>query len=192
MQQIIRYVAAAVAIAAVVAGVQVYRQQATVEGLREALDASRAAYDGLAADYDEAVRRSAVTELVVADGRLAVVVKTAFGDVERIDTPLDPRREIYVDYVVLDGRLWVRRVFDDLTPPGQSVVIESRFGAIDWDSQAEADHGKAVYRKLTDGRWAITVTGNGALGLEKVSDDATVELVELPAAVRRFEVLGGE
>ncbi|MEO0587983.1 MAG: hypothetical protein AAF078_10115, partial [Planctomycetota bacterium] len=93
MRQVIQYVAVVVLIGGLIAGYQVYRQQAMVAGLREALDASRAAYDDLAADYDEAVRRSAVTELVVADGRLAVVVKTAFGDVERIDTPLDPRRE---------------------------------------------------------------------------------------------------
>jgi len=189
MKHVMRFVALVVVAVGGVAGYQAFRQHYTVAGLRDALDETRAAYDGLATDYNQAVRRSAVTELIVADGELSVVVKTPFGDVEAIPTPYDPRREIYVDYVVIDGRVWVRRVFDDLTSPSQGTIIESRYGSIDWDSLSDSDFGKAVYRKLTDGRWAITVTGNGALGLERVSPETEVELVEPPAVVKRYEAI---
>jgi hypothetical protein len=189
MKHVLRFVTLLLVAAAGVVGYQAYRQHHTVDGLRTALDASQAAYDDLATDYNDAVRRSAITELVVADGRLRVVVRTAYGDAEAIDTPYDPNREIYVDYVLIDGKVWVRRIFDDLTSPSRGTIIESRYGAIDWDSLDDRDFGKAVYRKLTDGRWAITVTGNGSLGLEKVSPDTTIELVEPPAVVRRFEAV---
>jgi len=189
MKHVLRFCALIIVLAGGVAGYQAFRQNHTVAGLRDALDESRAAYDGLANDYNHAVRRSAITELIVNNGELSVVVKTPFGDVETIPTPYDPRREIYVDYVVVDGRVWVRRVFDDLTSPSQGTIIESRFGSIDWDSLTENDFGKAVYRKLTDGRWAVTVTGNGALGLEKVSPDTDVQLVEPPAAVKRYDAV---
>ncbi|MEO0964943.1 MAG: hypothetical protein AAFY08_07470 [Planctomycetota bacterium] len=189
MKHVFRLLALVVLAAGGVAGYQAYRQHHTVAGLREALDESRAAFDDLATDYNQAVRQTAVTELIVVDDTLTVVVKTAFGDVEAIATPYDPRREIYLDYVVIDGKVWARRVFDDLTPPGQGILIESRYGAIDWDAHADADYGKAIYRKLTPGRWAITVTGNGALGLEKVADDAEIELVEPPTVVKRFHAI---
>ncbi|MEM9250795.1 MAG: hypothetical protein AAGB29_00465 [Planctomycetota bacterium] len=189
MKHVFRLLALLIVAAGGVAGYQAYHQHSTVAGLRDALDASRAAFDDLATDYNQAVRQTAVTELIVVDDTLTVVVKTAFGDVEAITTPYDPRREIYVDYVVLDGRVWVRRVFDDLTAPGDGLVIESRYGAIDWDTHADADYGKAIYRKLTQGRWAITVTGNGAMGLEKIADDAEIELVEPPAVVQRYHAI---
>jgi len=32
-------------------------------------------------------------------------------------TACRPDREVYADYVVLDGRLWIRRVFDAATAP---------------------------------------------------------------------------
>ncbi|MEM0914694.1 MAG: hypothetical protein AAGK09_08785 [Planctomycetota bacterium] len=189
MKHVFRLLALVIVAAGGVAGYQAYHQHQTVAGLRDALDESRAAFDDLATDYNQAVRQTAVTELIVVDDTLTVVVKTAFGDVEAITTPYDPNHEVYVDYVVLDGRVWVRRVFDDLTAPGDGLVIESRYGAIDWDAHADADYGKAIYRKLTQGRWAITVTGNGALGLEKIADDAEIELVEPPAVVQRYHAI---
>jgi len=50
--------------------------------------------------------------------------------------------------------------------------------------------GKAVYRKLTEGRWLVTVTGNGSLGLERARREAVVLLSPAPpvadfAAVRQ-------
>lgn len=133
----------------------------------------------LRALYDEAVRRTAVTELVVAGDRLTVVVRTAEGDVREIEAPFDPRREIYVDYVVKDGRLWIRRLFDDRTPPGDGLLIDPELYAIDWESSADG-HGKAAYRALADGRWVVDVSGDGSLGLRRRSGGEVVALIAAP------------
>jgi len=133
---------------------------------------------GLLADrYNDAVRRTAVTELVVQGGTLRVRVRTAAGVLREIETPYDPMGEIYVDYVVLDGRLWIRRVFDAATPPALGLVIDPELVSVDWDAP-NASHGKAVYRRLGEGRWVISLTGNGALGLMRATD--VVDLTPVP------------
>ncbi|MCC5834163.1 MAG: hypothetical protein JJU20_05470 [Opitutales bacterium] len=155
---------------------------------RDRLQTLGADYTRLAADYQEAVRKSAVTELRVQDNKLSVLVRTADGVLEEIDTPFDPRREIYIDFVVMNGRLWIRRVFDQETPPSQAVLINPRLIDINWDERSGEEHGKAVYRRLGEGRWAITVTGSGALGLRQVSADAGIDLVG-PPEIRDFSEL---
>ncbi len=141
--------------------------------------------DALREQYNAAVRRTAVTELLVEEGKLDVVIRTAEGVQKRIETPFDPRAEIYVDYAILDGRLWIRRVFDAYTPPGSGLVIDPLVESIDWDQRPEG-FGKAVYRSLSPGRWMITVTGNGSLGLARVEGDAPHPLSPQPT-VRPFD-----
>ena len=142
-------------------------------------------YDALRQTYNQAVRKTAVTELVVEDGKLCVSIRNAEGMVKQTPTPFDPSGEIYVDYVVLDGRLWVRRVFDAKTPPSQGVVIEPELADVGWDDPALA-HGKAVYRRLDEGRWIVTVTGDGSLGLAKASGNQPADLASVPP-VRDYE-----
>jgi len=145
-------------------------------------------YESLRATYNEAIRKTAVTELLVHEGSLCVRVRTSDGILKTIETPFDPRREIYVDYVVLDGRLWIRRVFDDATRPADAVVIDPALASITWNEKGAA-HGKAVYRSLTDGRWVITVTGDGSLGLARagdVDDPPASELMHAPG-VKDYE-----
>jgi len=134
----------------------------------KALAQARAQFDDLAQQYNQAIRKTAVTELWVEQGQLSVVVRTAAGVEQRIATPYDPAGEVYVDYVVVDGRMWIRRVFDANTPPSQATVIDPQWEQIDWSNPA-ATLGKAVYRTLDEGRWTITVTGDGSLGLAKAS-----------------------
>ncbi|MEM9227104.1 MAG: hypothetical protein AAGA45_03965, partial [Verrucomicrobiota bacterium] len=43
--------------------------------------------------------------------------------------------------------------------------------------------GRAVYRRLEEGRWAVTMTGNGSLGLEPASDSTPLLLNEPPPLV---------
>lgn len=155
---------------------------------RERLHELGADYTRLANEYHEAVRKSAVTELRVQDNELSVLVRTADGVLEEIPTPFDPRREIYIDFVVMNGRLWIRRVFDQETPPSQAVLINPRLVDINWDERSDQEYGKAVYRRLGEGRWAVTVTGSGALGLTQVSADARIDLVS-PPEVRDFSEL---
>jgi hypothetical protein len=136
-------------------------------------------HEALREAYNEAVRRTAVTELRVEDGVLSVVVRTAEGELEVLPAPFDPSREIYVDFVVVDGRLWIRRVFDAATPPEQGLLVDPRFADVDWDA-APARFGKAAYRSLGEGRWVVDVSGDGSLGLAPRTEDEVPELSPPP------------
>ncbi|MCD6405206.1 MAG: hypothetical protein J7M19_05230, partial [Planctomycetes bacterium] len=75
---------------------------------------------------------------------------------------------------LLDGRMWIRRVYDAHTPPREGLVIDNDLQHVNWSDPA-ARCGKAVYRSLDEGRWIVTVTGDGSLGLAKT--DAKAEVV---------------
>jgi hypothetical protein len=128
-----------------------------------------------------------VTELIVKDGRLSLVVRTIQGVERTIDTPFDPRREVYCDYVVLNGRLWIRRVYDSHTPPRDGLVVDKELQDVNWSDPA-ARYGKAVYRSLEEGRWVVTVTGDGSLALVRVQPEAEV-ILSGPPPVRDYEQL---
>lgn len=168
-----------VVIVAALAGYRLARWQLAAEVYRERLTVLQQDYERLRSTYNDAVRRTAVTELLVEDSQLSVRIRTAEGVQRTIPTPFDPRHEIYVDYVVVDGRLWIRRVFDAFTAPERGVVIDPKLAEIDWDSPS-VEHGKAAYRQLGEGRWVVTVTGDGSLGLAKQVDDAVPELSAPP------------
>jgi hypothetical protein len=144
-------------------------------------------YESLRSMYNEAVRKTAVTELIVKDGHLSVAIRTLEGVDRVIDTPYDPSREIYCDYVLMDGRLWIRRVYDAHTPPRQGLVIDNTIADVNWSDPA-ARYGNAVYRSLDEGRWIVTVTGDGSLGLAKVDAKAEV-MLSGPPPVRDYEEL---
>lgn len=146
-------------------------------------------YKQLVDVYNDAVRRSAVTELVVKGSELSVRVRTIEGQTKSIPTPYDPRGEIYVDFVVVDGRLWIRRIFDSKTAPGEGLVIDPAIAAVAWnadgtpksvDEGTRASVGKAVYRALSDGTWVVTVSGDGSLGLTKLEPGQEARLVARP------------
>ncbi len=143
------------------------------------LTALRDDYESLRDRYNEAVRKTAVTELLVRDGRVCVTIRDASGAVRTIETGADAGREVYVDYVVIDGRLWIRRVFDAATPAERATVIDPARAEVSWDADG-AVHGKAIYRKLDEGRWTITVTGDGSLGLARTGEGETAELASAP------------
>ncbi len=147
-------------------GYQLLRANIVEDVYRDRLEQLAGDYHDLRATYNEAVRRTAVTELVVQDNALAVRVRTAAGVERVIETPFDPSGEIYVDYVVLDGRVWMRRVFDANTPPSRGVLVDPELASVDWEREG-ARFGKAVYRSLSEGRWVISVSGDGSLGIVK-------------------------
>ncbi len=156
-------------------GFRLLEARVAAEIYRERLTELVESYETLRSDYNEAVLRTAVTELWVADGSVEVTIRTAEGVLQTIPTPYDPERELYVDYVVLDDRLWIRRVFDEDTPPGSGVVIDPSLVKVDWHAKG-ALHGKAAYRKLDPGRWVVTVTGDGSLGLAPSTNGEPTEL----------------
>lgn len=155
------------------------------EVYRERLAELSTDYEQLRDRYNQAVRRTAVTELLVEDGVLTVVIRTADGELQSLASPFDPTKEIYVDYVVHDGRLWIRRLFDEETPPGEGMLIDPRFVDVDWEAAGES-HGKAAYRALGEGRWIVDVTGDGSLGLAR-RDPLEAAPLSPPPPVRRYE-----
>ncbi|MBL0926630.1 MAG: hypothetical protein IBJ11_03120 [Phycisphaerales bacterium] len=180
---------------------------------RDRLEALAKDYESLRGVYNEAVRKTAVTELLVKDGKLSVIVRVpprfapapspgprpaaaaVPGVLSTVPTLFDPSREIYVDYVVVDGRLLIRRVFDGETPPSKGLLLDEHLAKIDWDAPG-LTHGKAVYRSLGEGRWVVTVTGNGSVGIARAEDSGMLnDAGELPLVaappVRSFdEVMG--
>jgi hypothetical protein len=170
------------------AAVRLLEASLAADVYRERLMELSADYEQLRGRYNEAVRRTAVTELVVADGKLSVVIRTAAGELKSFESPFDPSREIYVDYVVRDGRLWIRRIFDDRTPPGKGLSIDPHIIDVDWETAGEG-FGKAAYRALGEGRWVVDVTGDGSLGLARRDPEEVVELAPAPP-VREYQPIG--
>ena len=144
-------------------------------------------YESLRSMYNQAVRKTAVTELIVKDGKLSLAIRTIEGVERLIETPFDPAKEIYCDYVLLDGRLWIRRVYDGHTPPSEGLVIDEKLASVDWNDPA-ARYGNAVYRSLTEGRWIVTVTGDGSLGLAKANGKSAT-ILSGPMPVRDYDQL---
>lgn len=136
-------------------------------------------YESLRSQYNTAVRQTAVTELVVRDRSVTVQVRTIEGTVETIETRADADKEVYVDFALIEGRLWIRRVFDADTPPSQATVINPKLAVVDWDAQ-NALVGQAVYRQLGEGRWVVNASGDGALALTRVPEDQIVNLAPPP------------
>ncbi len=136
-------------------------------------------YATLRDTYNEAVKRTAVTELQVKDGAVCIAIRTADGQEHLVNTPYDSKDELYVDYVVVDGRLWIRRVYDDKTPPRSGVVIDPKLADVEWSHESD-NVGKAIYRSLSEGRWIVTVSGDGSLNLNKVDEEEVIELAQAP------------
>lgn len=132
---------------------------------RQRLEALARDYSTLRSTFNEAVRRTAVTELVVREGKLSVRVRTATGVEQDIPTEFNPNTDVYVNYIVSNGRLWVRSIYDRATGPQGELLIDPAMGDLDW---TEEDYGLAVYRPLTEGRWIISITGGGAMGLKRL------------------------
>lgn len=180
---------AALGTGAALLGYHLIRADLSESVYRQRLEEIARQYESLRDRYNEAVRRTAVTELLVRDGRLSVRIRNAAGVIREIPTDFDPRNEIYVDYAIVDGRLWIRRVFDALTPPSRGVIIDPELAQIEWDGE-RATFGKAVYRSLGEGRWVVTASGDGSLGLMLAGDEPTV--LSPPVAIGRFEEIDAE
>ena len=130
----------------------------------------------LAKQYNQAITHTAVTEVVVKDGQLSIALMGLTGELDRVDLPFNAREEIFFDFVVVDGRLMPRRVFELNKQP---VQLDEKLAHINWHDAATK--GLAVYRAFPmDGRWKVSISGNGALGLSPVSPGERLELHPAP------------
>lgn len=186
-QKIVNAVALTILAGATYVGFELVQSQQAAEKYRRQWEEVSKELDDMQNTYNDVVRRTAVTELHVKNGRLSAVIRTAEGELKRIETPYDPNNEIFVDYIVLDGRIWIRRVFDDKTAPDKGIIINPSLASIDWDAD-RVHHGKAVYRRLGEGRWTVTVTGNGSLGLARASETTSMPLAAPPVIREADEI----
>lgn len=156
---------------------------------RQRLETLARDYESLRSTFNEAVRRTAVTELVVREGELSVRIRTAAGVEREIPTAFDPSTEVYVNYIVSGGRLWVRSIYDRASGPRGEMVIDPALGDLEWP---EDEYGISIFRPLDEGRWVISVTGGGSLGLTRLElDDEPAALASAPA-VRSYEQMQEE
>jgi len=182
-----RGVTAAVVVAAGLFGYSLLRADLAADVYLDRLQNLAVDYEDLRGTFNEAISRTAVTELVVEEGELSVRVRNAAGVVDELATPYDPSGEIYVDFVVVDGRLLIRRLFDEHTRPADAMLIDAALVDVDWDAPG-VQVGKAVYRSLGEGLWVITVTANGSLDLVKSEYSSADSLVTSPP-VRDYEAI---
>lgn len=166
-------------------GMKVAKADAASQVYQDRLRDLSSEYESLRAHYNTAVRQTAITELVVKDRKVTVQIRTIEGEQETIQTPCDADKEIYVDFALIQGRLWIRRVFDADTPPSQATLINPKLANVDWDSEG-ALVGQAVYRRLDEGRWIVNAAGDGALALTKVPEDQIINLSP-PPTIQAYE-----
>jgi len=195
-QTVVALLAITAAALAGYAGYRLVRSELAAEIYRKRAEQLDKDYRQLQGRYNEAVQKLAVTVLDVEDGRLTMTVLGGDGREQRIPTEVDPDDPVYVDFVVIDGRLMIRRVYnlqevvepgdpatrstDRLTLVGRGTTLDPTWLAIDWDRFKDAQ-GKVVYRPLgEDGRWVVKVTGNGAMELAPLAPGEQVTLVNAP------------
>lgn len=171
------------------AGYQWAKSNVAKDIYRDRLTSLQADFQALAQQYNQAITPRPVTELLVEDGTVCVIVRKGDGELVRVPTTFNAwEDELFVDYALVDGRLLIRRVFDEHTAArsDKAVVIDPELVEVDWTDPA-IPFGKAIYRsKMADGRWVISVTGDGSLGLKQVSEDTTITLAVQPE-VKKFE-----
>lgn len=174
-----------IALAAAAAALQLLRADLRASIYQDRLHALGSDYTNLRDAYNHAVARTAVTELIVSDDNtLAVRIRDAAGRQSLVQTPFDPTQEIYIDYVIADARLLIRRIFDESTPPAQGLLLDHALADMGWTKpEHQLNYGKAVYRALAPGRWVVNVSGDGSLGLEQLpsNPDTDLQLTYAPA-----------
>lgn len=172
-----------------IAGYQWAKASVAQEIYRDRLTSLQADYQALSEQYNQAITPRPVTELLVEDGKVCVVVRKGDGELIRVPTTFNAwEDELFVDYALVDGRLLIRRVFDEHTAArsDKTVVIDPELVEVDWTNPT-IPFGKAIYRsKMADGRWIISVTGDGSLGLKQISENTEVTLAAQPE-VKKFE-----
>ena len=174
-------------VAAALLGYQWAKASVAQEIYRDRLTSLQADYEQLANQYNQAITPRPVTELLVESQKICVLVRKGDGELIRVPTPFNAwENDVYVDYVLADGRLLIRRVFEikngkDTSKP---VQVDSDLVEVQWGDAVP--FGKAIYRsKMADGRWVVSVTGDGSLTLKRVGDTATIELATQPE-VKKF------
>lgn len=169
------------------------KSQVEADLYKDKLTSLRADYESLRTDFNKAVKKTAVTELMVeGDGSIHVVFVNLDGSECTVATPFKMGSEIYVDFIVVDGRLMLRRVFDENTRPKEALLIDPALQKVDWQS-GKAQRGSAIYAQLNkQGRWVVSVTGNGSLEIVHRAPAAQRNPLIAAPAVKEFPQIDKE
>jgi len=164
------------------AGYQWAKANVAQDIYRDRLVGLQAEYQHLAKQYNTAITPRPVTELLVEDGKVCVLVRKGDGELVRVPTPFNGwANDVYVDYVLADGRLLIRRVFEINNGQDTSKPVQVDADLVDVQWGDAVPFGKAIYRsKMEDGRWVVSVTGDGSLTLKRIGDEEQVELETQP------------
>lgn len=175
-------------LAATLLGYQWAKASVAQEIYRDRLASLQADYQHLAKQYNQAITPRPVTELLVEDQKICVIVRKGDGELVRVPTPFNGwENDVYVDYVLADGRLLIRRVFEikngqDTSKP---VQVDAELVEVQWGDSVP--FGKAIYRsKMEDGRWVVSVTGDGSLTLKRIAANEPVKLATQPK-IQKFD-----
>lgn len=173
---------------ATLAGYQWAKASVAQDIYRDRLTSLQADYQQLAEQYNQAITPRPVTELLVENQKVCVLVRKGDGELVRVPTPFNGwENDVYVDYVLADGRLLIRRVFEIKNGQDTSKPVQVDADLVDVQWGDAVPFGKAIYRsKMADGRWVVSVTGDGSLTLKRVGDHEPVELATQPR-IEKFD-----
>lgn len=150
-------------------------------------------YENLRTSFNSAVKKTAVTELLVnEDGSICVVFVNMDGSEVVKPTPFRLGSEVFVDFVAIDNRLFLRRIFDEHTMPKEAMFINPELQKIEWQS-GKVGGGSAPYIQINKpGRWVVSANGTGALEIRHTDVNAPRAPLVATPAVRDFSTVDKE
>ncbi len=183
----------AITVVAFVLGYNFMRSNIAADLYRDRLREAVKKNEALRQTFNEAVKKTIVTELLVQDDESICVVFVSADNTERVvPTPFRMGAVVYVDFIVLDNRVFLRRVYDEDTKPSEALFIDPQMQTIDW-KKVDDLQGNAPFARLNKkGRWTVSVTGNNALQLTKADDTARRQPLTYAPTVKDYDEIEKE
>ena len=179
---------------AVLLGYNFVRSNIAADFYRDRLREEVKKHEALRQTFNEVVRKTVVTELVVNDDDSVCVVFIDGNNQEKVvPTKFKKGAVVYVDFMVNDGKLFLRRLFDHKTAPADGLVIDPLAQTVNEDESEREEFGSAPYARLNQkGRWVVNATQNGALELKKADDSAPRRPIVRDLPVRDYKEIEKE
>lgn len=173
-------------------GYKFARTSIAADYYRDRLREELAKAEAMRQTFNEVVKKTVITELLVNEDDSVCVVFVAADNTERVvNTPFKKGAEMNVDFIRReDGRLFLRRIYDENTKPKEALFIDPDLQTVDWKP---ATRGNTTYTQLNQtGRWIVTVSGGGALELTKADDKIKREPLKPLPTIKEYAVIEKE
>jgi len=192
MRRIGQVVFAGFIVLAVFLGYSVVRTNIAADLYRDRLREAVKENEAMRQTFNEAVKKTVVTELVVNDDETICVVFVSADNTEHVvPTPFKMGAVLWADCIVQDGKLFLRRVFDDNTAPINALFIDPVVQTVDWKRagpSGKVPQGIAANGEINaKGRWVVSASGQGALELKKADDAAPRQPIARDLQVRDYK-----